>query len=492
MAREGKLFSNTLLLGASAATAKALSFLLLPFYTAALSPAEFGVCEILISTAVLFISLFSLYAPQATFRFLAQRARGALGVGTLLLGGGVLLFTLSIPIWGAIPVLRPYRALLYFYVLASLSHSFVTHILRADGKFALFATQQLFCALASALLQILFLRVLAWGSRGYLLGIALGDAVTVLSLLPALLPILLQNRGISKKMGAQMLRFALPLMPAALLWWGMSAADRYILLYFHGARATGLYAAAGRFPALITFAAGVFLEAWHYAALQHDGESPAARFGRVYALIVPAFLAIGAAVMLFSPLLVRVFLSSSYGGAARIVGFLLFGAVCAGMANFLDSIYTLQMHTVASLVGTALAVLVHVGLGFLLIPSLGAIGAALAGALGYLALFSVRVWHTARFLKFPRLAKRVFASLFLLLGSAALLSINRRFLATVLALIAVFPIGRQLLFSASFLYGRSRALVAHILKRKNVLKKEKKYDKIKVSSAPLRDREEDI
>ena len=93
MAQEGKLFSNTLLLGVSAAVSKALSFLLLPFYTSELSPAAFGVCEILLSTAVLMISLFSLYAPQATFRFWAQRERGAITAGLWMLGGGLLIFT---------------------------------------------------------------------------------------------------------------------------------------------------------------------------------------------------------------------------------------------------------------------------------------------------------------------------------------------------------------------------------------------------------------
>lgn len=492
MAREGKLFSNTLLLGVSAAMAKTVSFLLLPFYTAALSPDEFGVCEILVSTAILMISLFSFYAPQATFRFLAQGERDAVMAGLLLLGSGALLVTFSIPLWGMIPVLRPFRGELYLYVIFSLAHSFVTHILRADGKFFLFATQQLFCTLSSALFQILFLRVWRMGSAGYVLGIAMGDAVTTLSLLPVIAPLFLENRRISIKCGRKMLRFALPLLPGALLWWGMNVADRYILLYFHGASATGLYAAAGRFPVLLTFVASVFLEAWHYSALQRQGESSAVYFGRIYALILPVYLALGGVVMAVSPLLVKVFLSPAYANAVQIVGFLLLGAVCAGMANFLDSVYTLKMRTVSSLVGTALAVALHASASFLLIPSLGALGAAMASAFGFLTLFMIRCVHTIRFLKFPRLAKSVSLSLLFLLAGATSLAMDLRFLATVIALISVLPFAKRLCFSVSFFSARLRAFSACLLKRKNGLKKREKYDKINVSSARMRDREEDI
>ncbi|MBO7341222.1 MAG: hypothetical protein J6U87_00930, partial [Clostridia bacterium] len=166
MAREGKLFSNTLLLGVSAAVGKALSLFLLPFFTAALTPAEFGVCEILVSTALLLTPLFSMYAPQATFRFFAQGERGAVRVGALMLGVGVTLFTLLSPLLGRIAVLQPYRVILYVFVLASLARSFASHILRARGEFLLFAIQQLFCSVLTALLQLFFLYSLHLGIKG--------------------------------------------------------------------------------------------------------------------------------------------------------------------------------------------------------------------------------------------------------------------------------------------------------------------------------------
>jgi len=469
MAREGKLFSNTLLLGVSAAAGKALSFLLLPFFTAELSPAEFGVCEILISTALLFSALFSVHAPQATFRFLAQGEDAAVGAGAHLLLAGVIFFSVSMPLWGQISVLQPYRALLWIFVVASLLRSFASHILRAKGQFLLFSLQQLFCALLTALLQILFLRTWHLGVRGYLWGIVLGDTITFLTLL---FPLWTRWQRVPRVLYGRMLRFALPFIPAAVLWWGMSGAERYILLYFHGERATGLYAAAGRFPTLITFAASVFLEAWHYASLQAPKETREVLFGRIYALVVPALLALGGIVTAASPVLVTVFLSHAYADAVRMLGFLFFGAICAGMSSFLDSIYSLQLRSCASLYTTALAATGRIGLSFLLVPPLGAVGAAAAGALGFLGLFLLRAWHTARFLKFPRYAKRVTASLLLLLAASVFFSLDLLLFGVGAALLSLWPIRRQLLTSFRFLFKRFGMFLSRGGKKEKYIEKE--------------------
>ena len=120
MAKEGRLFSHTLLLGSVTALTKMLSFFLLPLYTAALTPAEFGTADILVSTAVLLLPLVSLHAPEAVFRFRAAGERGALGIGVLLLALGCGVFALFLPLFGFSAVLKPYLGLLYLYVVASL------------------------------------------------------------------------------------------------------------------------------------------------------------------------------------------------------------------------------------------------------------------------------------------------------------------------------------------------------------------------------------
>lgn len=466
MEKEKKLFSGTLLLGISAVFGKMLSLFLLPFFTAKLSPSAFGVTEIFITTAVLLMPLFSLYAPQSTFRFLAGGARGAVRAGAVLLTAGLLLLAGFVPLLGRFESLRAYRLLLYFYVCASLLRSFLAHILRAKGRFEIFALQQSFCALFTALLQVFFLLETSLGAVGYLLGIVLGDAVTFFILLLYFLLFRERETRPEAALYGKMLRFSLPLIPAALLWWGMGAIEKYFLLYYHGETSMGLYAVASRFPALIGFGAGIFMEVWHYAALQGEREREGVLFGRIYAALLPFLILSGAAVSVLSPLLISGALSGSYGEAVRAVGLLSFGAVCGALSTFLDSIYTLRLSSLYSMLTALCAAAINPLLCYWLVPRLGIVGAAAAGALSFAALFWLRLWHTARLLAFPRYRKRSAISLALLFFCGCLMAGKHVVFATVMALIAVLPVVRLFREGSLLLYKRLRILLRHTGKGK--------------------------
>ena len=477
MEKGKKLFSGTLLVGGAAAFGKLISLFMLPFFTSALSPSEMGVVEIFISTAVLLTPLFSFYAPQATFRFLAKGERGAVRAGGILLGIGCLLLACVVPLLGYFQVLRPYRFLLYFYVCASLARSFLAHVLRAQGRFGVFALQQVFCILVTVLLQLLLLQISGLGVSGYLLAILLGDAVTFFLLLFCFFPYLEKGERPCAALLGGMLRFALPMIPTALLLWGMGATEKYFLLYYHGEKSMGLYAVAGRFPALIGFAAGVFLEVWHYVALQSGKGEEEADFGRIYAMLLPLAITAGVALDLISPFLIARMLATGYHEAALAVGLLCAGAVCGGLSSFLDSIYTLRLSSISSMLTALLAIAVNLLLSFLLIPRWGMVGAAAAGALSFVFLFFLRLADTARLLAFPRHVKRSALSLLLLLFSGALMAGGRGFLALIPALLALLPVADLLLQVVRFFWGQALEILSDIGKiaKRTVQAKKDRY-----------------
>ena len=471
MQKEGKLFSNTLLLGVTSAISKAITFLMLPVYTAALSPAEFGVAEILVSTAVLLLPLVSLYAPEAVFRFRAGGEQGALTTGGLFLLIGLLVFALSLPLVGLSPRLRPYLWLLYAYVAASLLRSFLAHVLRSDGAFGIYALQQLFCTLLTVLFQFLLLRVYQRGVQGYLLAVVLADATTFLVLFATQPRRFLPDGAVRRALCGKMASYALPMIPSTVLWWVIAVSDRYLILLWAGESATGLYAAAGRFPGLLTLAVSVFLEGWHYAALRAKKEEQGALFGRIYALFLPLLVLLCVGLILFSLPLVRLFTSSVYERAAAFVPLLMFGTLCAGLANFLGSVYHLHLRSGATLFTAALAAGVNVGLNLLLLPSIGVLGAALSTAIAYALLFAVRLWHTARYLRFSRFAPRTAASFCSLFLGCVLLALGCVWQGYLLCLVATLPVAGKILCALRFLQHRGLAFWKEVAGKRNFLKK---------------------
>ncbi len=466
MQREGRLFSNTVLLGITSAISKAITFLMLPLYTAALTPAEFGVADILVSTAVLLLPVVSLHAPEAVFRFRAGGECGALSLGSVVLLTGLGIFAALLPLAGLLARLRPYLFLLYAYVAASVLRSFLAHVLRSDGAFVLYAVQQLFCTVLTVLFQFLLLVVWQKGVRGYLLATILADAITFLLLFSTQIRRFLPDGAIRRELFEKMARFALPMIPAGILWWMMSISDRYLILLFSGEAATGLYAAAARLPGLLTLAMSVFLESWQYAAVRTAKEERGALFGHIYGMLLPALFAIGALLTLCSHPLVTLLLAPGYGEAVRLVPLLCFGALCGALANFLGSIYTLRLRSGAALLTGALAALGNVLLNILLVPRYGALGAALSTAISYAALLALRLWHTRALLAFPRRLRTSVPALLSLFLGALFWAWDRSLCGILFTLASVLPMIPQGLVATRFLWHRLRVLLKNLRKKR--------------------------
>ncbi len=471
MEKEGKLFSNTLLLSFASMVSKTITFFMLPLYTAAMDPAQFGVADILVSTAVLLLPIVSLHAPEAVFRFRIKGEDGALGAGAAALLVGLGAFALCVPLLSLSNVLRPYIWLLYVYIVASLFRSFLAHVLRADGAFSLYAIQQVFCTLLTVLFQVLFLRIWQRGVSGYLTAVILADALTFATLVPYLLSRVRGEKRPTLPLCKRMLRYALPMIPGAVLWWVMSVSDRYLVLLYCGEAATGIYAAAGRLPGLLTLAIGVFMEAWHYAALRTEKGSEGALFGRIYALLLPVLLAMGVGVILLARPLVAMFLARDFAAAATLVPLLVFGALCGGLSNFLSSIYTLRMRSGAALFTGAVPALVNIALNLLLVPRFGVIGAALSTALSFVLSLTVRLLHTRRLLDFPRYTQRLFLSLGVLFAVSLLLALELYAVGILLSPVTLVPFWRQGIEALRFIRRRGVAFWQDLKKRGNYRKK---------------------
>ena len=83
-----------------------------------------------------------------------------------------------------------------------------------------------------------------------------------------------------------MLTYCVPLIPTAVFWWIMGVSDRYLVKWFVGSDANGIYAVAYKIPTILTILATVFMDAWQLSAIAESGDRRAqarfyARVGRV-------------------------------------------------------------------------------------------------------------------------------------------------------------------------------------------------------------------
>lgn len=256
------LAANTALMSIGTFGSKLLVFLMVRFYTGYLTPAEYGTADLITQTANLLIPLVSLDITDGVFRFAADRNSGradVFSVGFRIITLGSLLMLATLALAKDVPTVHSYGLLLATFVIASCYHALCAHFVRAKGNTALFAVQGLFNTALFIGLNILFLSVFNWGIRGYVLSTTVANVITTVFLVwkERLWRYLRFER--KRDLQRSMLRYCIPLIPAAIFWWIMGVSGRYMVNWFLGSDANGIYAVAYKIPTILTILAAVFM-----------------------------------------------------------------------------------------------------------------------------------------------------------------------------------------------------------------------------------------
>ena len=401
------LAANTILMSVGTFGSKLLVFLMVRFYTGYLTPAEYGTADLITQTANLLIPLVSLDITDAVFRFAAERRGGrteafSVGLRVITLGSAGLL--LVIALLQGVPAVRAYGFLLASFVIASCCHALCAHFVRARGNTALFAAQGLFNTALFIGLNVLFLAVFHWGIRGYVLSTTVANLITTGLLV--FRARLWRYAGLAPRRGLrrQMLRYCIPLIPTAVFWWIMGVSDRYMVKWFLGSDANGIYAVAYKIPTILTILAAVFMDAWQLSAIaESDGDRQAhLRFyGRIWDAFASAVFLCAGGIIALSPLLIRLLAEETYYSAWQYIPVLTLSRAAAAFSNFMGSVYVVTKQSKASFWTSLVGAGSNIVLNLWLIPQIGLQGAAAATFLSCLAVFLIRLVNARQLLPFP-------------------------------------------------------------------------------------------
>lgn len=401
------LAANTLLISVGTFGSKLLVFLMVRFYTGYLTPAEYGTADLITQTANLLIPLVSLDITEAVFRFAADHQGGRedafnVGLRTIAIGSAGLLLVIAL-LW-EIPAVREYGLLLATFVIASCGHALCAHFVRAKGNTALFAMQGLLNTAMFIGLNVLFLAVFRWGVRGYVLSTTVANLLTMAVLI--LRAKLWRHVRLSPNpdLRRQMLRYCIPLIPTAIFWWIMGVSDRYMVKWFLGGVANGIYAVAYKIPTILTILATVFMDAWQLSAITEssgDRETHLQFYGKIWETFASAIFLGAGGIIAFSPLLIRILADEPYFSAWRYIPMLTLSMVAAAFSSFMGSVYVVTKKSTASFWTSLVGAGTNILLNLWMIPGIGIQGAAAATFASCLAVFLIRLVNARMLLPFP-------------------------------------------------------------------------------------------
>ena len=439
-----KLFSNTLIFAIGSFGSKLLVLILVPLYTAALSPDQYGTVDLVAQTANILLPIFTLSAADAALRFGldAKTDEQRSGVYTTLLGlvaAGLAIMALIFPPISKLGYLDGFTLILYVYVWTAALKQLNATFVRSLEKVKLFAFDGVLTTFLMILFNILFLLKFKWGMTGYLLAIILSDlSSSVFLFLAAGLYKYVRPRSFSLSALKDMLRYCAPLVPTTLLWLVTSISDRFIITYFHGQGMNGINTVAYKIPTIVTTVFTMFSQAWNMSAIQENREEGRESFyTRVFSFNQSFMYVLAAGILLINRPLTYVWVNSAYHEAMLYSPILTLATVFTCFNVFLGSVYIAEKRTKRSFATSLAAGVINIVLNFILIPKFGIYGAAGATFAAYFSVFFFRLFDTEKIIRFEFSMPKILINTALLIFMTALNQFSRIWIYPALAAIFI-------------------------------------------------------
>ena len=422
------LLGNTLVFALGGLAIKAVSLVLMPLYTTALTAGEYGTAELLNSAIEIVLPLLSAGVVEALYRFSIDDdvPKDELFAGSLVVLGGGLVCTGVACALGSVLWNMEHAGSFFVLFCSVCVFKATTQLARGLGHVRRFVAYGLINALAMVVSTYLLLVRAHLGVEGYLWSFTIGYLVGgLVAFLGSAEYRLLAPFRFDRDLLRRMLVYSLPLVPNLLSWWLVSVSGRYVVLWGSGVVAAGLFTAASKMPALVNIVASVFQQAWQYStAREINSPDRGAFFGVVMRGYSLATLTVAGLVIALNRPISRVMLQAEFAEGWRYVPLLMLVASFGVISIFFESFYQALKNSGVLMASTALGAGVNVVLGVALVPFMGPWGAGLAGAVAYMLVLVVRARDLRRRINLPIDRLRLTYQLALLISITACMSFD--------------------------------------------------------------------
>lgn len=456
-----KLVKNTALFAIGNFSTKILTFLIVPLYTYVLTTEEYGRIDLFTTTISFLVPIVTLQVQEAMIRYLVGKEidehTAVSNCWAIYLCGTIILIALF-------PLYKLYfktTFLALFFTVLLLCNSFnsiFTHYLRAVGKNVAYTIKGIVGTAVLLSLNILFLVVLKLGMMGYLYSMLVSQIVGVSYLLIiGQLWNKLNFKYLEKNWIKKMLMFSIPIIPNSLMWWVMSAGDKYIINYFLGDSANGIYSLSLKIPTIITLFYSIFFQAWQMSAIEENNADGRSQFYETVYKLTNALLAgmIACIIVGIKPLYVLI-MSERFAPAWIYVPILALATAFSCQSSFFGVVYTTSEKTRKAFVTTALGAAMNVFFNFLFIRPLGLQGVAIGTCLGYVVISLIRARDCQKEIHMSfDLARTVIAIVILTIQSVVTISLGNIEIAiagtiSILAIILLYRLEVMEILSKAF------------------------------------------
>ena len=142
--------------------------------------------------------------------------------------------------------------------------------------------------------------------------------------------------------------------------------------------------------------AGIFINVWQMSLVNEEnlGNKWGGFFTRIFNGFKSVMFVVGTMIILFCKLAARILLRNAFYEAWQYMPYLTVACIFEGITSFVGVIYIVKKKSVNSLICAVAGAAVNVVLNLILINAIGAMGAAIATMMSYMAVYFVTTYRS--------------------------------------------------------------------------------------------------
>lgn len=395
-----KLIKNSVLFAISSFGSKIMIFLLMPLYTRTLSTDEMGIADAVYATCTVILYIVSFTISEATMRFskMEDVKKEKVLVNSLavwMISVGIMMsisFLLKKTVFFA-----PYFLFIFLIVVFQNFYMIISQYARGSEKIRVFSVGGIIQTLFLVLGNIVFLLYFKWGIEGYLLAYIISFIVSGIYLAFGMkIYHCFKIKYFEKTLIVRMVRYSVPLVFTGLSWWILNASDKYVILYYIGASANGIYSIAHKIPTIIIAINGFFNSAWQLSAIDEQKSSDNEVFyNKVFYSYSAILYLLASGIILLSKYVMPILITSDYYASIQYIPVLVMSSLLQVYGNFLGGLNIAYQKTRNLVSSAIMAGIVNLVLNIILTPRIGMYGTAIATCIGCAVMIIMRLIDAA-------------------------------------------------------------------------------------------------
>lgn len=395
--------------------AKAISFLLLPFYTHWLSPEDYGVTDVLNVYASLVSTIIFCNITDSIFIFPKgeKLERQKMYFSSCIVFFLIAVSFLTMLFFTIAFVFKHYEInsiftdyIWYVWLMASTSmfSQIVQQFVRSIDKIKIYSATGIVSTICTALFS--FLLIPLYGVDGFVISMSFAALVaSVYTIFAAKAHRYIDMKLIDRRSISEMLKYSIPLIPNGLMWFLINSLNRPLLEHYTSLAAIGIYAVAYKIPSVLKMTFQMFQQAWVISALEEaKTESFDVFYNRMLKLLVIIQVSLAIILTISSKYFVELLTSEGYNDAYRYIPMLIISVIFDNIAAFVGVNFSISRQSKYYFYSTLYGGLSAVLFNSILIPLWGIWGACISVVLSLFCTMIARIIYSWRYVKITDLS----------------------------------------------------------------------------------------